>query len=179
MKDSALSIANYFIDLAQSQSKEIKPLRLMKLVYIAHGFMLAMLNRSVLNPRFDRVEAWKYGPVIPSVYHSFKAYGNSPITAKTVIFTDEKLQHGVGTYKIEEPSLHDEDARRICNFVWGRYSRFSDGELVNIMHKPDTPWAMVYEEGKNKEIPDLYTKVYFQKLYEALVDWVKNERDGK
>ena len=47
------------------------------------------------------------------------------------------------------------------------------------MHKPDTPWAMVYEEGKNKEIPDLYTKVYFQKLYEALVDWVKNERDGK
>lgn len=62
MKDSALSIANYFIDLAQSQSKEIKPLRLMKLVYIAHGFMLAMLNRSVLNPRFDRVEAWKYGP---------------------------------------------------------------------------------------------------------------------
>ena len=82
MKDNALSMANYFIELAQKDGHEIRPLRLMKLVYIAHGFMLAMLDRSVLNPRFDRVEAWKYGPVIPSVYHSFKGYGASPITGK-------------------------------------------------------------------------------------------------
>ena len=90
MKNSALSVANYFIGLAEKNESPIKILRLMKLTYIAHGFMLAILDRSALNPRFDRVEAWKYGPVIPSVYHSFKAYGNNPITKKTVILQEEK-----------------------------------------------------------------------------------------
>ena len=178
MKDSALSMANYFVGLALSQGKDIKPLRLMKLVYIAHGFMLAIFGKSVLNPRFDRVEAWKYGPVIPSVYHSFKIYGNNPITAKTTVFVDESGKNDI-FYKIVTPELQDEDAKQICGFVWRRYSRFSDSELVKIMHKHDTPWAMVYEAGKNKEIPDLYTKVYFRKLYEALVAWVENERNGK
>ena len=46
MKDNALSVANYFIDLAKNDAMEIRPLRLIKLVYIAHGHMLAMLGRS-------------------------------------------------------------------------------------------------------------------------------------
>lgn len=178
MKDSALSIANYFIDLAQSQGKEIKPLRLMKLVYIAHGFMLAMLNRSVLNPRFDKVEAWKYGPVIPSVYHSFKIYGNNPITKKTTVFIDmdEEGPHDI-EYKIATPQLEDAEARQICNFVFKRYEKFSDWDLVEFLHKPQSPWGLVYKEGENKIIPDLYTKIYFKKIYDSLVDWARNGRN--
>ena len=175
MKDSALSIANYFIELAHNQGRQIKPLRLMKLVYIAHGFILAIMNRSVLNPRFDKVEAWKYGPVIPSVYHSFKIYGNSPITEKTTVFTDEKVGKDV-EYKIATPELEDKEARQICNFVFKRYEKFSDWDLVEFLHKPQSPWGLVYEKGKNNEIPDLYTQIYFKKLYDSLVDWAKNER---
>ena len=176
MKDNALSMANYFIELAQKDGHEIRPLRLMKLVYIAHGFMLAMLDRSVLNPRFDRVEAWKYGPVIPSVYHSFKGYGASPITGKTTVFIGEKTEGSRIVPKIETPELSDPDARKVCEFVWRRYSRFNDVQLVNITHKDGTPWSLIYEEGKNKEIPDLYTKVYFRKLYNSLLNWAKNGR---
>ena len=169
MKDSALSIANYFIDLAHSKNETIKPLRLMKLVYIAHGYMLAILDRSVLNQRFDKVEAWKYGPVIPSVYHSFKAYGNNPIAKKTVVFTDEVNDKDEISYNIITPLLQDEDAKNICNFVYNRYHSFSDWDLVDFLHKEQSPWGMVYKEGMNNEIPDFYTKVFFKKILDSLV----------
>ena len=74
MKDNALSVANYLIDLAKKENKNLTQLGLMKRVYIAHGFSLAINKESLLDNRFDKVEAWKYGPVIPSVYHSFKQY---------------------------------------------------------------------------------------------------------
>lgn len=41
MENYALAIANYFIDLAHKDNKPIRPLKLMKLAYIAHGFALA------------------------------------------------------------------------------------------------------------------------------------------
>lgn len=44
MENYALAIANYFIELAHKESKDIRPLKLMKLVYIAHGYILAMLD---------------------------------------------------------------------------------------------------------------------------------------
>ena len=136
----------------------------MKLVYIAHGYMLAILDRSALNPRFDRVEAWKYGPVIPSVYHSFKQYGNSPITQKTVIFHDEKIKNGDYVVSVETPMLEGKDERATCDVVWNNYGSFSDSDLVTMLHKQGSPWAMVYTEGQNIEIPDMFTKIYYTKV---------------
>lgn len=66
MKTNALSVANYFIELAHKEGKPIHLLGLVKRVYIAHGFALALLHRGLLDPRFDKVEAWRYGAVIPS-----------------------------------------------------------------------------------------------------------------
>lgn len=168
MKDSALSVANYFIDLAKQNGTEIKPLKLMKLVYIAHGFMLAIMDRSVFNPRFDRVEAWKYGPVVPSVYHSFKSFKNNPITEKTVVFenTDDLFSDA----KIITPELQDEDARSICQFVWERYGGATDNQLVTILHGANTPWARTYQEGMNNEIPDKLTMLYYKNLIKVILD---------
>ena len=69
----AIAIANYFVEKSKEdkQCEKLTLLRLVKYVYIAYGFALVLLGRSIINDRFDKVEAWKYGPVIPSVYHSF------------------------------------------------------------------------------------------------------------
>lgn len=161
MRDNALSVANYFIELAQRDGKEIRPLKLMKLVYIAYGYALALLGRSIINPRFDKVEAWKFDPVIPSVYHSFKMYGNSDITQKTVMFR-ENVQ---GDIVVETPELQDEEARVVCEIVWTKYGlKYTDSELVTIMHGKGTPWGKVYEEGMNNPIPELYTEAYYKEL---------------
>lgn len=166
MKTNALSVANYFIELSQDEGKKITQLGLMKRVYAAHGFSLALLNLSLLDDRFDKVEAWKYGPVIPSVYHSFKFYKDKPITKKTIMAIWDDTQ------KKEEfitPELEDENAKVIIKMVWNRYKNYSDSEMVSLTHKKGTPWALCYEEGMNNEIPDLYTKAYYSKLVENIV----------
>ena len=161
MKTNALSVANYFIDLAKRSNTPITQLGLMKRVYIAYGFCLAMLDKSILDERFDRVEAWKYGPVIPSVYHSFKQYKDKPITGKTVIMEWDE-QKGLAHYVT--PELEDKEAKKIVEFVWNRYKGFSESEMVSLTHKDGTPWALCYVPNMNAVIPDSFTKLYYQKL---------------
>lgn len=165
MKDNALAVANYFIELAREENKQITQLGLMKRVYIAHGFSLAINDKSLLDPRFDVVEAWRYGPVIPCVYHSFKQYRADPIEEKTVIM--EWDEHDCKP-RFHTPELMDEDARQIVRMVWARYAGMSDSEMVSLTHKPGTPWAVCYVEGLNKRIPDDVTRLYYKKL----VDYV-------
>lgn len=171
MKDNALSVANYFIDLARKDGREIKLLGLVKRVYIAHGFSLALHDKGLLDPRFDKVEAWKYGPVIPSVYHSFKSYKNNPITQKTDVMEWDEIS---GVPSFVTPTLNDANARKVVEMVWRRYIDFTDSELVSLTHKVGSPWYWKYKDGENIEIPDSLIKLYYQKVVEAA-----RERYGK
>ena len=169
MRDSALSVANYFVQKSLDGDKDLKPLKLMKLVYIAHGFMLAMLDRSVFNRKYDRVEAWKYGPVVPSVYHSFKNFRNQPIDRKTVIArSDDNVN-----FTFEEPMLSDREAIIVCNLVWNRYSKYDDVKLVDILHAKGTPWGRCYVPDMNMPIPDGVTKAYYKGLVKILLEAAK------
>jgi uncharacterized phage-associated protein len=159
MKTNAIAVANYFIDLAVNNSTGITQFGLMKRVYITHGFTLAYYDKPAIDSRFDRVEAWRKGPVIPSVYHSFKHNESNSITEKSII---PYLDNGI--FKKEEPILEDRDIQIIANTVWLRYINFSDMEMIELLHRPNTPWDLCYEEGKNNEIPDLYTKAFYKKL---------------
>ena len=165
MRDSALSVANYFVQKSLDGDKNLKPLKLMKLVYIAHGFMLAMLKKSVFDERFDHVEAWRLGPVIPSVYHSFKQYKNKPIEEKAVVFRWNDDDDDV---EFDYPMLHDNEAKIVCDYVWKRYNEYTDNDLVTLLHKKGTPWQVIYEEGKNNVIPDPYTAIYYEKVLKSL-----------
>lgn len=169
MKDSALSVANYFVQKSLDGDNSLKPLKLMKLVYIAHGYMLALLGYSVLNPRFDKVEAWKFGPVVPAVYHSFKQYGNQPIKKKTGGFTDVRVENDEFVFDYIKPDLQDNKAKMVCEVVWNKYKNYSDSSLVSMLHGGGTPWRDVYVEGENRIIPDELTKVYYKRVTSALI----------
>lgn len=179
MKESALSVANYFVQKSLDDNKDLKPLKLMKLVYIAHGYMLALLDRSVFNPRFDKVEAWKLGPVVPSVYHSFKMYGNSPILKLTGALQGARIVDGNMVADYIEPILKDKEAIRVCDYVWYRYgTQYNDSTLVSLLHRQGSPWATVYEEGKNNIIPDEFTKAYYKLLVDTIIANRKKQENG-
>lgn len=162
MGNNAIAIANYFVDKAASDSRaphRLTLLRLVKYVYIAYGFALAILERLIIDERFDSVEAWKYGPVIPSVYHSFKHNANNPIERKEVVIKGDPFQGGI---QFATPMVEDENVKKILDFVWNRYRDASTNQLIEIMHHEYTPWAYCYRVGKNNPIPHDMTKEYYK-----------------
>lgn len=162
MRDNAISVANYFLTLSQEEGREIKPLALIKLVYIAYGYALAMVGRSIIDDRFDVVQAWKLGPVIPSVYHTFKHNKNNPIHDKAIAYCD----NGTATPDIHVPILDDTEVADIVRLVWNKYKNMTDSQLVTMLHQNGTPWKRCYVEGQNAVIPEEETRAYYRTVVE-------------
>ena len=150
---NALAVANYFISKSLKEKIELTMLKLLKIVYIANGYSLVYCGRPITS-RFDKVEAWKYGPVIPSIYHSFKHNKNNAIIELSYILKDNE-------FVLTE--VEDSELMQVLDIVWNKYKNVGITELINEVHKEDTPWAKLYCEGKNVEIPNSMTKEYYKK----------------
>lgn len=149
---SPLAIANYFIRKAAEANIPLSPMKLIKLVYIAHGWYLALAGKPLLR---EPIEAWKYGPVIPSLYHSFKAYGNNPLPL--IAATDTTISDN-----------EHEDIRRLLDRVWESYSKFTPLQLSTITHQSDTPWSQVYDpRQRHTVIPDELIRQHYQNKLDA------------
>ena len=70
-------IANFFVRKGVESDNPTTILPLIKMVYISHGCNLAFYNEPLFK---EPVEAWKYGPVVPSVYYAFRHNGSEKIT---------------------------------------------------------------------------------------------------
>lgn len=162
MRSNAIAIANYFVDKSledKNAPHRLTLLRLVKYVYVAYGIALAILDKLIIDERFDKVEAWKYGPVIPSVYHSFKHYQNNTITEKVSILVAENIN---GEMFFDTPSVKDESIIEVLDFVWNIYREMSTSQLIDDLHSDGSPWGVYYEQGKNVEIPHNITKAYYK-----------------
>ena len=151
MTYSVLTIADEVLKIAKRDGAFLTPMQLVKLVYIAHGWSLAILDRDLFN---DRIEAWKYGPVIPKLYHATKQFGRNPIPADLI---NEDSQSEV------EPEII-----KFLSEVVEKYGNLSGIELSQLTHLPGTPWDEVYEPNVlGKDIPDdLIKQHYSDKLNE-------------
>lgn len=150
----------------------MSPMKLQKILYYAHGWNLGLRLGPLLD---DRVEAWKWGPVIPTVYHEFKRFGNDPI--KDHRFTRiavTKNDDGKPRMRIATPSLDEcpgpvDAAKAVVGKVWEVYKPFSAVQLSNMTHQPGTPWYITWHDrgGKDRrstDIPDELIKQHFEKL---------------
>lgn len=133
MAYDAKAVANYFLDLASRHKTTLTPMKLQKLIYFAHGWHLALYDEPLIA---DQVEAWQFGPVVPSVYHEFKHERSGAISSKA---TELELK----TFELVEPAVHPDDsrARGVLDQVWHTYGRLSAIQLSNLTHLPGTPWA--------------------------------------
>ncbi|MGD0960413.1 MAG: type II toxin-antitoxin system antitoxin SocA domain-containing protein [Methylomonas sp.] len=158
MTHSALSVANAFLDLARAEGKGISPMKLQKLVYYAHGWYLGLFD----NPLIDEaIEAWKYGPVIQSIYHEFKRFGSSDIT----VFGTE-FDCDAGDF-IEPRPEGDELARTLINKIWSEYGCYTAAALSSMTHVSGGPWEASrrdHEQARSVTIKNDLIKDYFKKL---------------
>ena len=106
------AVANEFLGLAKKEKIEISNLKLIKLMYIAQGLSLSLSDRALFP---DPIEAWKYGPVISSIYHEFKHFGRNPIKEQSV--TLDKCGE-----KRESGKLFDGKKRELLSWL-GRFTK--------------------------------------------------------
>ncbi len=160
MTHRALAVANYILDLADKDGEVITPLKLQKLVYIAHGWNLCINEEPLI---FERVQAWQWGPVIEEVYREFKRFGNQPITSRGTILKKVGFDD---TYQVEdfEPEIgEDEKAIDVIEGVWEAYKHYSPMELSNLTHQKGTPWRNAWKQSKDV-IDDYDIKKYYERL---------------
>jgi uncharacterized phage-associated protein len=143
-------VANYLIELSEENRFLIDHMKLQKLAYIAHGWHLAITGRPLFE---NRIEAWKYGPIIPDLYWSFKRFGHTPITKQSIV--DAGIQHAV------DCNLEDEQSRQIVKRVWEQYKKFSGLNLSTMTHADGTPWQRTPLDGM---IDDELIKSHYQQL---------------
>lgn len=154
--ETPVAVANFFLRKSFETGVPVTPMKLVKLVYIAHGWHLGIKSEPLLS---EVTQAWKYGPVIPSVYHSFKKYGNSQVTSL-------ELDLSTMTY----PEVTDPETITFLNKIWDVYSKFSGLQLSTMTHQDNTPWSNIWHQkgGKNAQsvpIPDdLIEKHYKDKI---------------
>src|SRR5688572_9338191 len=114
---SPIAIANYFIAKSLESGKDLTPMKLVKLVYLAHGWYLGLTSKPLIS---EAVQAWKYGPVINSVYHTFKKYGNDQILA---------LDNDFSSFQFAPPQVEDGNIKSYLDKIWDVYSVYSGLQL--------------------------------------------------
>jgi uncharacterized phage-associated protein len=165
MPYDAKAVANTFLDLAERDGDTLTPMKIQKLVYFAHGWNLAIRNEPLID---EPVQAWRWGPVIPSLYHEFKIYGNSPITERATVSEWDDKNSVVHVVAPRLPA-NDHEAAAIVDRIWEVYKSFSPIQLSNMTHESDTPWRQIVNENpkgvpRGLVIPNDVIRAYFLKM---------------
>lgn len=130
-------IANYFLTRSFEEGVPLSPLKLLKLVYIAYGWNLALKDERLFH---EPIEAWEHGPVVPTLYHEFKHYRRNPITELA-----EDYDGMMESEFIPMVPTNAGETRLILDKVWAAYNRFTAWALRNKTHEAGGPWASVYD----------------------------------
>jgi uncharacterized phage-associated protein len=116
----ARQIANWFVGRAAQDGRRLSIMALLKLVYIAHGWHLEMRRSPLIA---NKIEAWKYGPVIPDVYNAFRQQGidvHSPVPAPGMA-----------------PAASD---IHLLEEIYRIYGSLPATKLSDLTHEPGSPW---------------------------------------
>lgn len=139
----ARQIAEWFIARAGRERKSLTQMKLQKLVYIAHGWNLALYDEPLL---IERAEAWKWGPVIRSLYRDFADYGSNPISATRPM-----------------PEL-DAQTNGLLERIWETYGKFTAVQLSAMTHADNTPWQSAFQRDRTEIISDDAIKTHYLEL---------------
>jgi uncharacterized phage-associated protein len=156
---SAKAVANRLLDLAARDGKKIDPLQMQKLLYLAEGWTLSVTGESLFR---DPIEAWDYGPVVPGIYQALRNYGSRSITAPLAEIEGGEIEPAVGYFTPAQ--------ERIIGEVWAGFGDWSGPQLINLTHKPGSPWHKVFTSNsaeRNGRINRLDIKDWFDDLADS------------
>ncbi|EGQ8476337.1 DUF4065 domain-containing protein [Vibrio cholerae] len=153
---NALDVAYKILQLAKEKGITLSNLQLQKLVYIAHGYMLGWKSKPLVS---DDIQAWKYGPVIHSIYGQFKEYGSNKIPVD-----------GIENVSISEEFTEDEIT--CMKGILDLYAHRTAESLITITHQENTPWDEIWNKQNGKSllfarIPNQVIQDHYRKVVTA------------
>ncbi len=135
---SSQAVADYFLDLSRNEIPNAIPLthlKLQKLVYFSHEAALIFTKIPLIK---DDVEAWQYGPVIPSLYQSLKEWKDTPISGNIASVDNVEIS---------------KTATTIIKAIWSKLKNIPAGQLIDMSHQPGTPWFIIWNNGLGRFQP--------------------------
>ncbi|MFX0560648.1 type II TA system antitoxin MqsA family protein [Tepidibacillus infernus] len=141
---------DYVVKYLLTNSVDITPLALQKLLYYSQGFYKAFTGVYLFH---NNCEAWVHGPVFRSIYYKYKDHGYNPIE-------EEDYEYGEIKLTTVEKELLDSIVR---NF--GCYS----GKVLEKMTHAEEPWRVTRtdlndNEGSDRIIDKELIAKYFNEI---------------
>lgn len=127
---TARQIADWFLAWGQHNDAPLSNLKLQKLLYYAQGHYLGAHGAPLFH---DDIEAWAHGPVVCSIYHDLKQFGNGPIDVDAVLGE---------SFSWDDFRDVEDDLMR----VWNTYGKYEAWALRNRTHR-EAPWKSTFEHG--------------------------------
>lgn len=137
MAYSAMAVANALVKRAKDcQLRDLSPMKLQKLMFYVQSWHMARKGRPLIDDFFCR---WQYGPVIPSLYHEFKEYGSTAISAYGGHIVEED-----GALVKRRPIVGDGDVAtwRLIDEVIAKYGAYSGSQLSAMTHEEGSAWQV-------------------------------------
>ncbi|WP_425963765.1 Panacea domain-containing protein [Rhizobium nepotum] len=122
---STSSAAKHLCDIS---GWRLSNLQLQKMLYLADMVHVGTRGSRMIDENF---EAWDYGPVLPSLYHSVKAFGSKSVP--NVFWGARSIQGTAEAAVLQE--------------AWDNLQSMSPGELVENTHWAKGAWAKRYVPG--------------------------------
>lgn len=130
-KLKGIDIAKYI--LSKTKCTQLK---LQKLVYLCFADYLCDTGKELFT---DKIYAFRYGPVVDTVYEKYKKYGYKPIEDEI-----KNIDTTVSEMPAKSRILFAEDGtEKIISIdsTLKRYGHLTAGQLVDLTHRASTPWT--------------------------------------
>jgi uncharacterized phage-associated protein len=115
-------IANLLLSYSAENGGELMSnMKLQKMLYYQQGFHLAYFDTPLFE---EEIEAWMYGPVVPSMYEKYKINGRNGIEPEN---------------DAEDFSFNEKNELSLFNEVCKVYGAYSASGLMNMTHE-EMPW---------------------------------------
>ncbi len=156
MEKISLAVAEYLINIQVEIELLLSNLKLQKLMYYCQAYHLAITDKPLFK---DDIQAWRYGPVVPSIYEKYKEYKNNIISPSEIRRKDRTNNNLLNSLAVG-----------IISQVLNGYGRLNAIRLMQMTHAED-PWKNAYNEGECSVI----RKEVMQKYYKKFLVYDNNE----
>jgi uncharacterized phage-associated protein len=155
-------IANELIRLALADGKAFDQMHLQELVYIAHGWCLAITGEPLTG---DRPEALGHGPEYRRLADALARWGVQPVTSQ-IEMTDAYWNRSKTDATVSAGSELCPIERDILVRVYTEYGNLQTSRLAMLTRAQGTPWEHVFAGGAGqwRDIPHELIKAQFAQV---------------